>query len=136
MQPAPLTLRSVYAGPKSPLDLSRGGAHQTWHFCACSYLEHKPQKRGCRQPLPLKRLSSGDERGAAALPSMPGERARSWQLAWRRGIRDAPTFPAHAVARTAARPTRALFFFLLPALFSVKCLLPQQEVWTETPLHT
>lgn len=70
-----------------------------------------PEKIGCRQPLPCKGCHQVTREGLWCCHA--GERAGSWQLAWPRGIRDSPTFPAHAVAHAAAGPTRPLFFFCL-----------------------
>lgn len=88
MQPFPWALLSVYAGHKSFLDLPKAGVHKTWHSCACSYLEHKPQEERLQQPLPFK--------GCHGLvwerlwSCCAGEQAGSWQLPWPWGIRDSP----------------------------------------------
>lgn len=81
-------------------------------LCLRLFGEQAHEKRGCRQPLPCKGCHRVTREGLRRCHA--GERARSWQLAWPRGIRDAPTFLAHVVAHTAAGPTRPLFFFCLP----------------------
>lgn len=103
------------ASPQRPLDLSRKGAHQTQCFSSCSYLKRKPQEEASGSSCPAKGVIGCSERtvrGAVVLPCWGT--AGSWQLAWPRGIRDAPTFPAHVVAHAAAGPTRPLLYFFLP----------------------
>lgn len=134
MQPSPWTLLSAYAGHKSFLDLPKEGVHKTWHFCACSYLEHKPQEERLQpaSPCPAKGAIGWCERGCrvavlgneldpGSWPDPKGlETPAPSQLTWWHTLQLGPRGP----------------FFFLPALFSVKHLLLRQKAWAGTPLHT
>lgn len=83
--------------------------------------------RGCR------RVMGGTGRGPAHRPA--GEGAATWQLAQLGGLEVPPPPGSHGGTGSSQgrEAPLVLFFFSLPVLFSVECLLPQQEAWAGTP---
>lgn len=89
-------------------------------------LQESSPCRGCRGVM------GGTGRGPAHCPA--GEGAATWQLAQLGGLEMPPPPSSHGgTGNSQGHEAPLVLFFSVPVLFSVECLLPQQEAWAGTP---